>query len=115
MNRLRGKIALITGAGSGIGRATAILFASEGARVAVNDISEEGGHETVQMIQEAKGEATFYRANVTKLQEVRAMIGHSPITHQPLRWSRLHTNRVNAASTPVVVSMSADAWRAKKT
>ncbi len=74
MNRLQGKIALITGAASGIGRATAILFAAEGAQVAVNDISEEGGHETVRLIQEAKGEATFYKANVTKWSEVKTMV-----------------------------------------
>jgi len=60
MNRLQGKTALITGAGSGIGRATAILFAAEGAKVAVNDISEKGGQETVMLIKKAKGEATFY-------------------------------------------------------
>lgn len=74
MNRLQGKTALITGAGSGIGRATSILFAAEGARVAVNDISDEGGHETVRLIQEAKGEATFYKANVTNWSEVKAMV-----------------------------------------
>jgi NAD(P)-dependent dehydrogenase (short-subunit alcohol dehydrogenase family) len=74
MNRLQGKTALITGAGSGIGRATAILFAAEGAKVAVNDISVEGGHETVRLIKEAKGEATFFKANVTKWPEVKAMV-----------------------------------------
>ncbi len=74
MNRLQGKTALITGAGSGIGRATAILFAAEGAKVAVNDISVEGGHETVRLIKEAKGEATLFKANVTKLPEVKSMV-----------------------------------------
>ncbi|MCX6648360.1 MAG: SDR family NAD(P)-dependent oxidoreductase [Candidatus Bathyarchaeota archaeon] len=74
MNRLQGKTALITGAGSGIGRATAILFAAEGARVAVNDISEKGGQDTVRLIKQGKGEATFYKANVTKLPEVKAMV-----------------------------------------
>ncbi len=74
MNRLQGKTALVTGAGSGIGRATAILFAAEGAKVAVNDVSEKGGDETVRLIRQAKGEATFYRADVTKLPQVKAMV-----------------------------------------
>jgi NAD(P)-dependent dehydrogenase (short-subunit alcohol dehydrogenase family) len=74
MKRLHGKTALITGAGSGIGRAVAILFASEGARVAVNDTSEKGGKETISLIGKAKGEATFYRADVTRHAEVKAMV-----------------------------------------
>ena len=74
MNRLQGKTALITGAGSGIGRAVAILFALEGAKVAVNDVSEKGGEETVRFIQKGKCEATFYRADVTKHAEVKAMV-----------------------------------------
>ena len=74
MNRLQGKVALITGSGSGIGRATALLFAKEGAKVAVNDIDQKGGQETVTMIRQAGGEASFYAADVTKLKEVEAMV-----------------------------------------
>jgi len=74
MNRLQGKTALVTGSGSGIGRATAMIFASEGAKVAVNDVSEKGGNETVQLIKKAGGEATFYKADVTKHAEVKAMV-----------------------------------------
>ena len=74
MKRLQGKTALITGAGSGIGRAVAILFASEGAKVAVNDVSEKGGEETVRLIKMGKGEAIFYKADVTKHAEVKAMV-----------------------------------------
>jgi NAD(P)-dependent dehydrogenase (short-subunit alcohol dehydrogenase family) len=72
MNRLQGRP--LIGAGSGIGRATAILFAAEGAKVAVNDVSEKGGNETVSLIKKAKGEATFYRADVTRHAEVVAMV-----------------------------------------
>ena len=48
MGKLAGKVALITGAGSGIGRATALLFAREGARIVVSDVVPQGGHETVE-------------------------------------------------------------------
>jgi len=74
MNRLQGKVALITGSGSGIGRATALLFAKEGAKVAVNDIDQKGGPETVKLIQQAGGEASFYPADVTKIREVEDMV-----------------------------------------
>jgi NAD(P)-dependent dehydrogenase (short-subunit alcohol dehydrogenase family) len=74
LNRLQGKVALITGSGSGIGRATALLFAKEGAKVVVNDVDQKGGQETVKLIQQAGGEATFYAADVTKFKEVESMI-----------------------------------------
>ncbi len=57
--RLANKVALVTGAGSGIGRATALLFAAEGARVVVNDRAVNTGEETVQMIKKAGGQAVF--------------------------------------------------------
>ena len=74
MGRLEGKVALITGSGSGIGRATAILFVKEGAKVAVNDVSEKGGQETVQFIRACGGDATFFKANVTNALEVKSMV-----------------------------------------
>lgn len=64
MNRVDGKIALVTGAGKGIGRAAATLLAEEGARVAVTDIDEEAGTSTVDHIRESGGEAAFFEHDV---------------------------------------------------
>jgi NAD(P)-dependent dehydrogenase (short-subunit alcohol dehydrogenase family) len=72
--RLVGKVAIITGGGSGIGRATALLFAQEGASVVVADYVPEGGKETVALIQENGGDALFVETDVSKADEVRQMV-----------------------------------------
>lgn len=72
--RLEGKVALVTGGGSGIGRASALLFAREGATVMVSDWRDEGGLETVELIEAAGGVAKFVRADVSKAEEVGAMV-----------------------------------------
>ena len=69
-----GKIAMVTGSGSGIGRASALKFTEEGAKVVVSDINVEGGNETVDMIKKAGGEATFIKCDVSKAAEVEALI-----------------------------------------
>ena len=65
---------MITGAGSGIGRATALLFAEEGAKVVVADYSVEGGEETVKRVKEKGGEATFVAVDVSQAADVQKMI-----------------------------------------
>ena len=71
---MAGKVALITGGASGIGRATALAFAESGARVMVSDVSEAGGAETVALIEAAGGAAAFQRCDVSKAAEVKALI-----------------------------------------
>jgi NAD(P)-dependent dehydrogenase (short-subunit alcohol dehydrogenase family) len=72
--RLAGKVAMITGAGSGLGRVSALLFAREGARVAVTDISENRAKETAGLVQEQGGDAIAIKADVTVEAEVAAAV-----------------------------------------
>ena len=81
MSRLENKVALITGGGSGIGRASCLLFAREGAQVVVADYSVEGGQETVRQIHAAGDEATFVQADVSKSAEVQNMIAATVKTY----------------------------------
>ena len=71
---LAGKVALVTGASGGIGRAAALAFARSGASVVVSDVNEEGGRETVSLIEKAGGKAVWQRCDVSKGDEVKAMV-----------------------------------------
>jgi NAD(P)-dependent dehydrogenase (short-subunit alcohol dehydrogenase family) len=72
--RLQDKVALVTGGGSGIGRATALVFAREGAKVVVADVDVNSGEKTVQIIGEAGGDATCIKADVSQRSEVETLV-----------------------------------------
>jgi NAD(P)-dependent dehydrogenase (short-subunit alcohol dehydrogenase family) len=72
--RLKDKVALITGAGSGIGRETSLLFAAEGARVLAVDVDEAAATETVERVNAAGGVATAHRADVSSASDSEAMV-----------------------------------------
>lgn len=79
--QLDGKVALVTGGASGIGRATALAFAREGAKLIIADMHEDGGQQTVHMITEQGGVATFVQVDVSKATEVEAMISTTMETY----------------------------------
>lgn len=72
--RLAGKVAIVTGGASGIGRATALRFAAEGAKVAVADVNTEGGEATVRAVQEAGGEAFFVPTDTSTYEQMEALV-----------------------------------------
>jgi NAD(P)-dependent dehydrogenase (short-subunit alcohol dehydrogenase family) len=74
---LDGRVSLVTGAAAGIGRASALLSAREGARVVVADVDDEGGQETVAMVEAANGAASFVHADVSVRDDVVAMVQHA--------------------------------------
>ena len=72
--RLKDKVALITGAGSGIGRQSALLFSSEGADILAADVNEESAAETAAQIRQAGGRAVAFRADVSKARDCQQMV-----------------------------------------
>ncbi|PLS18575.1 3-oxoacyl-ACP reductase [Bacillus sp. M6-12] len=72
--KLDGKVAIITGGGSGIGRATSLLFSKEGAKVVISDINEESGASVQKEIQELGHEAIFVKTDVSKADDIKALI-----------------------------------------
>lgn len=74
MSEFSGKVAIVTGAASGIGRASAQLYASEGAKVVVSDVDVEGSLETIQLIKDAGGEAFFVQTDVSNPADCEALV-----------------------------------------
>lgn len=81
MSRFVNKVAMVTGGGSGIGRATALKMAKEGASVVIGNRSETAGQETVDLILQAGGKASFYRTDVTKLEDVKSLVQYTVDTY----------------------------------
>lgn len=90
------KVAIVTGGSSGIGRACALAFVREGAKVVIADVDVEGGEETVHLIREAGGESIFVKTDVTKATEVEAMVNKAVETY-----GRLDCGFNNAGVGPV--------------
>lgn len=76
-----GQVALVTGGSGGIGRATALEFARQGARVVVSDVLREAGQETARLIGAAGGQATFIETDVTRAAEVQSLVGQTVETY----------------------------------
>jgi NAD(P)-dependent dehydrogenase (short-subunit alcohol dehydrogenase family) len=77
MKEFEDKVALVTGGGSGIGRATALAFAREGAKVVIGNRNVQRGEETVAMIRKAGGEASFKRTDVLITKDIEALVEHT--------------------------------------
>ena len=81
MKELEGKVALVTGGGSGIGRATALAFAREGAKVVIGNRNTQRGEETVAMIKKAGGTASFKQTDVIIAAEIEGLVDHAVKTY----------------------------------
>ncbi len=103
-----GKVALVTGGGSGIGRATALAFAGRGSSVVVADVAVEGGEKTASTIRESGGDAIFVRVDVSKASEVEAMVGKALETYGRLDYA--NNNAGIEGELAATADYREDAW-----
>jgi NAD(P)-dependent dehydrogenase (short-subunit alcohol dehydrogenase family) len=106
--KFEGKVALVTGAASGIGRASALAFAREGAKAVVADVLAEGGQETVRMIKEAGGDGLFVRTDVAKAAEVESLIQETVDTYGRLDFA--HNNAGIAGDEAPTADCTEENW-----
>jgi NAD(P)-dependent dehydrogenase (short-subunit alcohol dehydrogenase family) len=109
MAQFDGKVAIVTGAASGIGRASAKLFAEHGAAVVVSDVSDEGGNITVHQIRRAGGEAVFQHCDVSSPSEVEALVNTAVRSYGRLDFA--HNNAGIPGAAAAIADMSIDDWR----
>lgn len=107
--RLANKVALITGAGSGIGRETALLFAHEGAKVVAVDINDAAGEETVQMIEQAGGSAVYVHADVSQAADCEKMVQTAESTYGQLH-ILFNNAGISHAQDDDAINTSEDVW-----
>jgi NAD(P)-dependent dehydrogenase (short-subunit alcohol dehydrogenase family) len=107
--RLQDKVAIITGAGGGMGRTAALMFTAEGARVVAAEFSEAAGEETVRLVREAGGDASFVKVDVSRETDAKAMVDHAIATY-----GRVDVLYNNAGIMPEadhsVVDTDVDVW-----
>ena len=104
-----GKVALVTGGGSGLGRSSAMAFAREGAKVIVSDVNMEIGEETVRMIQDANKESTFIQADMQEATEIEEMISKAVDVYDRLDYA-FNSAGVSAGTNARIADCSVDDW-----
>lgn len=108
MKDFEGKVALVTGAASGIGESIALLYAKNGARVVVSDIDDSGGQETVDKIKKADGEAFYVHADVSKPEDCMKLVGESLARYDRLDFA-CNNAGIGGEQNPVA-QLSTEGW-----